>query len=109
MYPTSSWLPITASSTDPEVRNVSPDQANLTLHLEEVRDCRWEAGHDFPWATASPEHLALLANRRVRAQRPRDDWQKAVSWKGPLDAQAPRVAPLRALLVLQPVPDGELA
>jgi len=31
-------LPITASSTDPEVRNVSPDQANLTLHLEEVRD-----------------------------------------------------------------------
>jgi len=79
------------------------------LHLEEVRDCRWEAGHDFPWAMASPEHLALLANRRVRAQRPRDDWQKAVSWKGPLDAQAPRVAPLRALLVLQPVPDGELA
>lgn len=31
-------LPISASSTDPEVRNVSTDPANLLLHLEEVRD-----------------------------------------------------------------------
>jgi YbbR domain-containing protein len=31
-------LPISASSTDPEVRNVSSDPANLLLHLEEVRD-----------------------------------------------------------------------
>ncbi|MBV9329425.1 MAG: hypothetical protein JO352_37460 [Chloroflexi bacterium] len=31
-------LPISASSTDPEVRSVSPDPANLLLHLEEVRD-----------------------------------------------------------------------
>jgi YbbR domain-containing protein len=31
-------LPISASSTDPEVRSVSADPANLLLHLEEVRD-----------------------------------------------------------------------
>jgi YbbR domain-containing protein len=31
-------LPISASSTDPEVRSVSPDPANMLLHLEEVRD-----------------------------------------------------------------------
>jgi YbbR domain-containing protein len=31
-------LPITTTSTDPEVRSVAPDQANLTLHLEEVRE-----------------------------------------------------------------------
>ena len=31
-------LPISASSTDPEVRNVSTDPANLLIHLEEVRD-----------------------------------------------------------------------
>src|SRR5579864_5434791 len=31
-------LPINASSTDPEVRSVSADPANLLLHLEEVRD-----------------------------------------------------------------------
>jgi YbbR domain-containing protein len=31
-------LPISASSTDPEVRNVSPDPANTLVHLEEVRD-----------------------------------------------------------------------
>ncbi len=31
-------LPISASSTDPEVRNVSPDPGNMLLHLEEVRD-----------------------------------------------------------------------
>src|SRR5437016_12463553 len=31
-------LPISASSTDPEVRSVQADQANLLLHLEEVRD-----------------------------------------------------------------------
>jgi YbbR domain-containing protein len=31
-------LPITATSTDPEVRNVQPEQANLLLRFEEVRD-----------------------------------------------------------------------
>lgn len=31
-------LPITATSTDPEVRSVQPDQATLQLHFEEVRD-----------------------------------------------------------------------
>jgi YbbR domain-containing protein len=31
-------LPISASSTDPEVRSVSADPANTLLHLEEVRD-----------------------------------------------------------------------
>ena len=31
-------LPITATSTDPEVRSVQPDQANLLLRLEEVRE-----------------------------------------------------------------------
>jgi YbbR domain-containing protein len=31
-------LPISASSTDPEVRSVSPDPGNMLLHLEEVRD-----------------------------------------------------------------------
>src|SRR5215471_185649 len=31
-------LPITATSTDPEVRSVQPDQANLLLHLEDVRE-----------------------------------------------------------------------
>jgi YbbR domain-containing protein len=31
-------LPISTSSTDPEVRSVSPDPANLLIHLEEVRD-----------------------------------------------------------------------
>jgi YbbR domain-containing protein len=33
-----SQLPITATSTDPEVRGVQPDQASMTLHLEEVRE-----------------------------------------------------------------------
>src|SRR5579871_3541619 len=31
-------LPISASSTDPEVRSTSPDPANTLVHLEEVRD-----------------------------------------------------------------------
>jgi YbbR domain-containing protein len=31
-------LPITTSTTDPEVRSVQPDQPNLLLHLEEVRE-----------------------------------------------------------------------
>jgi YbbR domain-containing protein len=31
-------LPITATSTDPEVRSIQPDQATMTLHLEEVRE-----------------------------------------------------------------------
>src|SRR5436309_529482 len=31
-------LPITASSTDPEIRSVTTDPAHLLLHLEEVRD-----------------------------------------------------------------------
>jgi YbbR domain-containing protein len=31
-------LPISTSSTDPEVRSVSPDPANTLAHLEEVRD-----------------------------------------------------------------------
>jgi YbbR domain-containing protein len=31
-------LPITTTSTDPEVRSVQPDQASLLLHLEEVRE-----------------------------------------------------------------------
>ena len=31
-------LPISASSTDPEVRNVSPDPGNVRLHLEEIRE-----------------------------------------------------------------------
>jgi YbbR domain-containing protein len=31
-------LPITATSTDPEVRSVQPDQGNLLLHLEDVRE-----------------------------------------------------------------------
>src|SRR5215471_616237 len=31
-------LPISTTATDPEVRSVSPDPANLLLHLEEVRD-----------------------------------------------------------------------
>src|SRR5204863_7273381 len=31
-------LPITASSTDPEVRGLSTDPATLLIHLEEVRD-----------------------------------------------------------------------
>jgi YbbR domain-containing protein len=31
-------LPISTTTTDPEVRAVQPDQGNLTLHLEEVRE-----------------------------------------------------------------------
>jgi len=31
-------LPISTTATDPEVRSVSPDPANLSIHLEEVRD-----------------------------------------------------------------------
>jgi YbbR domain-containing protein len=31
-------LPINTTATDPEVRSVSPDPGNLSIHLEEVRD-----------------------------------------------------------------------
>jgi hypothetical protein len=82
------------------------------LHLEEVRDCQWEAGHDFLLATAEPARLLSLTHPCAREQsqvrQPQDDWPKAVSRKGPLAARVPRVAPPRALLVFQPVPDDEL-
>jgi hypothetical protein len=38
------------------------------LHREEVRDCRWEAGPDFPWATAEPARLLSLAHPYAREQ-----------------------------------------
>jgi hypothetical protein len=83
------------------------------LHQEEARDCQWEAGRDFPWVMGGLVRPVLPPHRGVQGrhqmQLPRDDWPKAVCWKGPLAAQAPRVVPPRASLVLQPVPDGELA
>jgi hypothetical protein len=83
------------------------------LHQEEARDCQWEAGRDFPWVMGGlvrpvlPQHWDELESRLT--QRLPGERLRAVCWKGPLAAQAPRVVPPRASLVLQPVPDGELA
>ena len=50
---------------------------------------------------AEPEHLILLARRRVRGQQPQDEWLKAASRKGPPPAgQVQRGVP-QALLALQ--------
>jgi hypothetical protein len=73
--------------------------ASRDLHLEEVRDCLWASGRDFPLVTAEPEHLVLLARRHVRAQQPLDERPMAVSRKGPQAAQVQTCVPqaLRAL------------
>jgi len=57
---------------------------------------------DFLLAMAEPERLVLPARRGVRAQRPRDAWQKAVC-RAVLRRVVPvqRVAPLPALLQAQ--------
>jgi hypothetical protein len=97
------------ASADPDAGHWD---ATRGLHQEEARDCLWASAHDFLLATAEPARLLSLAHpnapEQSQAQLPRDDWPKAVSRKGPLAARVPRVAPLRALLVLQPVPDDEL-
>ncbi len=56
---------------------------------------------DFLSATAEPERLVLPARRDVRAQRPRDAWQKAVC------RTVLRVAPLQVMLALQQAQVGE--
>jgi len=56
---------------------------------------------DFLSATAEPERLVLPARRDVRAQRPRDAWQKAVC------RTVLRVAPLQVLLALLQAQVGE--
>ena len=56
---------------------------------------------DFLSATAEPERLVLPECRDVRAQRPRDAWQKAVC------RTVLRVAPLQVMLALQQAQVGE--
>jgi hypothetical protein len=53
------------------------------LHLEEARDCQWEAGRDFRSATVEPARCPILPEHLDepplrQAQRPRDEWLTAV-------------------------------
>jgi len=92
------------------------------VRLDAILDLYLEAGLDFPSArmalardsqrvTAEPVRLPLpahwYARGRNQAQRPQDDWPKAVYRKGLPVAPALTAAPLRALLALQPAPDDE--
>ncbi len=96
------------------VRDVVRSDAILDLYLEAVLDCPsapMAVARDFQRVTAELARLPLLAQwyarGRNQAQRPQDDWPKAVYRKGLPVAPALRVAPLRALLALQPAPDDE--
>lgn len=72
------------------------------MHQEEVRDCQWEAGRDFPSAKAElerpilPEHRDVLESRLAR--QPQDERLRAVFRLAPLAAQAQPVASPRAPL-----------